>query len=142
VAKVELPVKLHARYPSDVTVDGRELGNNNIFAISLAPGPHKVVVRNRCCADFSQEVVVSALHDPMYPLEYGSPKPASFSVKNAPPDAPIVINGVLAGTASDLPSWAMSKPDQRATIRIGDRTLVMTLKAGQNNELDYAKASP
>jgi hypothetical protein len=49
---------------------------------------------------------------------------------------------VLAGTASDLPRWAMSKPDQRATIRIGDRTLVMTLKAGQNNELDYFKASP
>ncbi|HEX9576440.1 MAG TPA: protein kinase, partial [Myxococcales bacterium] len=142
VARVELPVKLHARYPSDVTVDGRELGNSNIFPISLAPGPHKVVVRNRCCADFSQEVVISAQHDPMYQLEYGPPKPASFSVKNAPPDARIFINGVLAGTASDLPSWAMSKPDQPATIRIGDRTLTMTLKAGQNNELDYSKASP
>ena len=49
---------------------------------------------------------------------------------------------VLVGTASDLRPYAMTQPDQKATVTIGDRTLVTTLKAGMLNLLDYAKGTP
>ena len=61
---------------------------------------------------------------------------------NAPPDARVLIDGVLVGTASDLRPYAMSQPDQKAVVTIGDRTLNTTLKAGMLNLLDYAKGTP
>jgi hypothetical protein len=52
------------------------------------------------------------------------------------------VEGVLVGTASDPRPYAMTRPDQKATVAIGDRTLVTTLKAGMVNVLDYAQATP
>ena len=61
---------------------------------------------------------------------------------NAPPDARVLIDGVLVGTASDLLPYTMRQPYQKVTVTIGDRKLVTTLKAGMLNELDYAKSTP
>jgi len=136
-------VKLHARYGADVTVDGRELGYETIFSTKLLPGQHRVLVRHACCDDASQLVTVTK-NQPgqMYKLRYGPPRPAQFEVVNAPPDARVLVDGVLVGTAADPRPYAMTEPTQRATVIIGDRTLIETLKAGSLNRLDYAKATP
>jgi len=46
------------------------------------------------------------------------------------------------GTASDPRPYAMTQPDQRATVTIGDRTLAVTIRAGMFNQLDYAQGAP
>ena len=138
-----LDVKLHVRFSAQVTVDGHNLGNDNMFSLKLAPGQHQVLVHHPCCTDASQEVVVTPSRpDQLYQLRYGAPLPAQFSVANAPPDARILVNGVLIGTASDLRPYSMTQPDQRAIVTIGDRTLSTTLKAGMLNLLDYSQAMP
>ena len=78
----------------------------------------------------------------LYQLRYGDPLPAQFKVMNAPPDARVLIDGVMVGTASDLHPSTMTQPYQKATVTIGDRKLLTTLKAGMLNELDYAKSTP
>ena len=138
-----IPVKLHVRFGAQVSVDGRDLGNNNMFSLPLAPGSHTVIVHHPCCADATQDVLVTPNRpDQLYQLRYGAPLPAQFKVMNAPPDARVLIDGVLVGTASDLRPYAMAQPDQKATVTIGDRTLQTTLKAGMLNLLDYAKGTP
>lgn len=138
-----LNVKLHVRFSAQVSVDGRDLGNDNMFALRLAPGVHRVVVHHPCCADAQQEVVVTPQRpDQLYQLRYGAPLPANFKVMNAPADARVLVDGVLVGTASDLHPYAMAQPDQKAIVTIGDRTLDTTLKAGMLNLLDYEKATP
>jgi eukaryotic-like serine/threonine-protein kinase len=136
-----IDVKLHPRYGAQVTVDGRDLGNESIFEVKLSPGPHQVIVRHRCCADANQLVTVTK-GEPgkIYKLDYGSPNPARFEVVNAPADARVLVNGVLVGTASDPHPYTMTKEVQRAMVTIGDRSLSVTLKAGDVNELDYEKA--
>jgi hypothetical protein len=102
-----------------------------------------VLVHHPCCADAAQEVAVNPSRpDQLYQLRYGAPLPAQFRVANAPPDARVLVDGVLVGTASDPRPYAMTQPDQRATVTIGDRTLNTTLKAGMFNLLDYAQATP
>ena len=136
-------VKLHARYGANVIVDGRDLGYETIFPLKLAPGPHNVVVRHACCDDLSQPVTVTKNQpEQIYKLKYGQPRPAQFEVVNAPPDARVLVDGVLVGTASDPRPYAMTEPTHRATVTIGDRTLVQTLKAGSMNRLDYSRATP
>jgi hypothetical protein len=138
-----LEVKLHVRFSAQVSVDGRDLGNDNMFSLKLAPGPHQVLVHHPCCTDASQEVVVTkGRPDQLYQLRYGAPLPAQFHVTNAPPDARVLVDGVLIGTASDPRPYSMTQPDQRTTVTIGDRTLSTTLKAGMYNTLDYAQATP
>jgi serine/threonine-protein kinase len=142
-ASEPLSVKLHVRFGAQVSVDGRDLGNNNMFPINLTPGPHQVLVHHPCCAEAAQEIVVTANHpDQLYQLRYGAPLPAQFRVANAPADARVLIDGVMIGTAADPRPYAMTQPDQRATVTIGDRTLSTTLKAGMLNLLDYAQATP
>jgi len=145
VAKPPEPiaVKLHVRLGAQLIVDGRDLGTNNMFSLPLTPGSHTVLVHHPCCADATQEVLVTPKRpDQLYQLRYGAPLPAQFRVMNAPPDARVLIDGVLIGTGSDLRPYAMAQPDQKATVTIGDRTLVTTLKAGMLNLLDYAKGTP
>jgi hypothetical protein len=144
VASLEpLEVKLHARFPSQVSVDGVDAGTTNMFSLRLTPGAHRVLVHHPCCADAVQEVVVTKNRpDQLYQLRYGPPLPAKFRVVNAPDDARVLVEGVLVGTASDPRPYAMNRPDQKATVSIGDRTLVTTLKAGMVNVLDYAQATP
>jgi serine/threonine-protein kinase len=138
-----LDVKLHVRFGAQVTVDGRDLGNDNMFALKLTPGQHQVLVHHPCCADAAQEVVVTPKRpDQLYQLRYGAPLPAQFRVTNAPPDARVLVDGVLVGTAADPRPYSMTQPDQRATVTIGDRTLTTTLKAGMLNLLDYSRATP
>ena len=136
-------VKLHARYGANVTVDGRELGYETVFSLKLPAGPHRVVVQHACCFPANREVEVKKSQQ-IYKLEYGTPRPAELEVVNAPPDARVLVDGVVVGTASDprLASYSMKDPTQRATITIGDRKLIETLKAGSVNRLDYAKATP
>jgi serine/threonine-protein kinase len=137
-----LDVKLHAKYYARVSVDGRDLGESNMFALKLSPGTHQVLVHHPCCSDKSQEVRITPSR-PIYPLEYGPAQPARFKVLNAPSsDAKVYIDGHLVGIASDLPDHAMKEPVQKATVIIGDRTLTTTLKAGFLNTLDYAKGAP
>jgi hypothetical protein len=144
VAQVQmLEVKLHVRFSAQVSVDGRDLGNDNMFSLKLTPGPHQVLVHHPCCTDAAQEVVVTkARPDQLYQLRYGAPLPAQFRVTNAPPDARVLVDGVLIGTASDPRPYSMTQPDQRTTVTIGDRTLSTTLKAGMFNTLDYLQATP
>jgi eukaryotic-like serine/threonine-protein kinase len=138
-----LEVKLHPRFGAQVAVDGRDLGNYSMFELKLSPGPHRVLVRHACCADANQVVTVTKNQpDQIYKLRYGPPRPARFEVVNAPPDARILVDGVLVGTTSDPRPYAMSEPVQRATVTIGDRNLSLLLKAGFLNKLDYEKASP
>jgi serine/threonine-protein kinase len=141
VAPQPLPVELHARFGAHLSIDGRDEGNNIMFQVKLVPGVHKVLVHHPCCADAQQELLVTPNRD-RYPLKYGTPLPARFRVINAPPDARVLVDGVLVGTAADPPPFAMTQPDQKATVTIGDRTLHTTLKAGIINPLDYAQASP
>jgi serine/threonine-protein kinase len=142
-AEVPLDVKLHARYRAEVTVDGRELGDSTLFSLKLTPGPHRVLVRHPCCEDAPQVLTVTK-NQPgqMYKLRYGAPKPAKFQVVNAPPDARVLVDGVLVGTASNPRPYAMTAPTQRATVTVGDRTLSVELKAGWVNKLDYAQVTP
>jgi serine/threonine-protein kinase len=137
----ELLVKLHARYRAEVTVDGRELGDSTLFSLKLAPGPHRVVVRHPCCEDNNYVLTVTK-NQPMYKLRYGSPKPARFEIVNAPPDASILVDGVLIGTASNPRPYAMTAPTQKAAVTVGDRTMSIELKAGWVNKLDYAQVTP
>ena len=136
-----LPIKLHARYGAHVDIDGRDEGDNNMFHVKLVPGVHRVLVRHPCCADHQQNLVVTPNRN-LYQLDYGAPLPARFRMINAPPDARVLVDGVLIGTASDPRPYSMTQPDQKATVTIGDRTLHTTLKAGMINALDYALASP
>jgi serine/threonine-protein kinase len=144
VAKVEtLPVKLHPRGTARVSVDGRDLGESNLFQVNLAPGVHKVLVHHFCCKDNLQDLTVSANQpDQIYPIDYGDPLPARFKVMNAKPDDRILVDDVLVGTASNPAPFAMTQRDRKVTVTIGDRKLVTTLKAGFDNPLDYSKASP
>ena len=138
-----LDVKLHVRFGAQVSVDGRDLGNDNMFALKLAPGGHQVLVHHPCCADAPQDILVTRDHpDQLYQLHYGPPLPAQFNVTNAPEGARVLVDGVLIGTAGDLRPYAMAQPDQKAVVTIGDRTLTTTLKAGMLNLLDYAKGTP
>jgi hypothetical protein len=141
VAPQPLPVKLHARFGAHLSIDGRDEGDNNMFQVKLVPGVHKVLVHHPCCADAQEELLVTPNRD-LYQLKYGAPLPARFRVINAPPGARVLVDGVLVGTAADPPPFAMTQPDQKATVTIGDRTLHTTLKAGVVNPLDYAQASP
>jgi len=134
-------VKLHPRFGGQVTLDGRDLGNESIFELKLSPGPHRVTVRHPCCADANQVVTVTKNQE-MYKLRYGLPNPARFEVVNAPPDARVLVDGVLVGTASDPRPYAMTDTVQNATVTIGDRSLSVILKAGFVNKLDYEKATP
>jgi hypothetical protein len=134
-----IDVKLHPRYGAQVTVDGRDLGNESIFELKLSPGPHRVTVRHPCCADANQVVTVTK-SQPIHKLDYGLPYPARFEVVNAPADARVLVDGVLVGTASDPRPYAMTKPVQDAKVTIGDRNLSVILKAGFVNKLDYEKA--
>jgi serine/threonine-protein kinase len=136
-----LPIKLHARFGAHLSIDGRDEGDNNMFQVKLVPGVHKVLVHHPCCADAQQELLVTPNRD-LYQLKYGAPLPARFRVINAPPGARVLVDGVLVGTAADPPPYAMTQPDQKATVTIGDRMLHTTLKAGVINPLDYAQASP
>ena len=137
-----LDVKLHVRFGAQVSVDGRDLGYDNMFALRLAPGGHQILVHHSCCADAPQDILVTRDHPPLYPLHYGPPLPAQFKVANAPEGARVLIDGVLVGTADDLRPYTMAQPDQKAVVTIGDRTLTLTLKAGVLNLLDYAKGAP
>ena len=136
-----LDVKLHARYGARVTVDDRDLGNDTQFMLKLTPGAHRVAVRHPCCAELVEEIQVSPRKQ-VYPLHYGAPRPAEFKVINAPPGARLLVNDVVVGPASDPPPFAMTQPDQKVKVTIGDRTLVTTLKAGMINTLDYAQGTP
>jgi serine/threonine-protein kinase len=138
-----IDVRLHARLPAQVTVDGHDEGTNNMFAMKLAPGPHRVVVNHPCCADADQLVTVTR-NQPgqLYKLRFGQPRPAQFQVINAPPDARVLVDGLLVGTAADPRPYAMTEPTQHATVTIGDRSLSVDLKAGVPNKLDYARATP
>jgi serine/threonine-protein kinase len=144
IARLEtLPIKLHARFSGQVTVDGRELGSGILFPLDLTPGAHTVIVRHQCCAERQQQVTISRSRpDQMYPLEYGPPLPARLKILNAPAGARVLVNDIFVGTVPSLPPLAMTQPDEKATVTIGDRTLTITLKAGIDNDLDYAKASP
>jgi len=143
-----LEVKLHVRQHAEVTVDDRYLGDRSLFALKLAPGPHRVLVRHPCCEDNSQTLTVTKSQPgQMYKLEYGSAKPAQFKVLNAPPDARVVVDvtgkgPLLVGTASNPLPYAMTQPFETATVTVGDRKLSVILKAGWVNTLDYAQATP
>ena len=74
--------------------------------------------------------------------KYGPPLPARLKILNAPAGARVLVNDIFVGTVPSPPPLAMTQPDEKATVTIGDRTLTTTLKAGIDNDLDYAKASP
>jgi len=142
-----LNVKLHVQYSAQVTVDGRDLGENVLFNLALAPGRHRVEVHHRCCEDAEQLITVSKNQpDQMYKLRTGRPRRAEFRILNAPPDARVLVDdgtgSVLIGRASDPRPYVMTAPVRRLTVTIGDRTLSQDIKAGWVNELDYAKATP
>jgi hypothetical protein len=134
-------VRLHARYGGQLQVDGKDYGNNNMFDVKLPAGRYKVLLHHPCCADTLRDLVITDARD-MYQLDYGPPQPARFVVVNAPPGARLLVDGVVAGTADDPRPWAMTTPDQKVLVTLGDRTLPVTLKAGQDNKLDYLKATP
>ena len=136
-----ISVKLTSRLPAHVTLDDRDLGTEQQFTVKLVPGVHRVTVRHPCCAELSQELRVSP-NKTVYQLENGPPKPAEFKVIGAPAGARLLVDGVVVGTADNPPPFAMTTPDRKVKVTIGDRTLQTTLKAGMINTLDYAQATP
>ena len=138
-----IAVSVRSHFGGDLMLDGKDYGDSQIFNLELTPGPHTYVVRHRCCADGADEFVVTASKaDQVYKLHYGVPRPARLVVVNAPPDARVLIDGAMVGTAPELPPYLMTDPDRLVTVTIGDRTLQTRLKAGDDNRIDYAQASP
>ena len=139
----KIAVSIRSRFGGDLLLDGKELGDSQIFNLELEPGPHSYVVHHRCCADGAGEFVVTAGKvDQVYKLHYGVPRPARLVLVNAPPDARVLIDGAMAGTAPELPPYLMTDPDRLVTVTIGDRSLQTRLKAGDDNRIDYAQATP
>ncbi len=143
----ELAVKLHAKYYAEVTLDvgsphPRQLGNGNMFELKVTAGVHRVLVQHQCCSNKIQEILFAPNRPNLYQLEYGTPLPAKFKVVNAPPDASVQINGLVVGSAADPHDYQMAEPTKDVTVTIGNRRLVMTIKAGFLNQLDYAKGAP
>ena len=145
-----LEVELRTRFGGQIEIDDRPVRTDNsspTFALKLLPGRHSVVVRHPCCSPATQQIFVSRNRpEQVYKLEYGAPSHARFRVINAPPDARVLIDSgkgpVLIGTAADPRPYAMTQVDQEVTVFIGDRSLVVKIRAGMDNLLDYAKGSP
>ena len=124
-----------------VFLDDVDLGENKQFTRRMAVGSHKVRVVHPCCTERTVPLEITA-DQTRYPLELGDPKPARLSVKGAPPDAQVWINGSRAGTVSTLPDWTFptdGKPFNRVPITIGDRSGDVTLQAGNTVPVDYLK---
>jgi serine/threonine-protein kinase len=135
-----IPVTLRVHYFwGNVTLDGALLGESESFKRPLAPGRHVAVVRHPCCADNTQvvEVVPNIEH---YILEHGAAKDAFLHVKNAPPDARVLVDGGFLSTVADLASRPIAvgdKPMREATVTVGDRAGHVTLLGGRTQEVDF-----
>ena len=126
---------------SRVFLDDEDLGIIRQVTRKILVGPHKVRIQHLCCADRNFTLEFTA-DQPRYVLEPGDPKPARLSVKGAPPDAQVWINGSMAGTVSLLPERTFltdGKPYTKVPITVGDRTGSVTLKAGDLETVDYLK---
>jgi hypothetical protein len=144
-------VELRTRFGGQLTIDGRPIRTDNsspTFKLKLLPGTHDVIVRHTCCAPRTQQISVNRNRpEQIYKLDYGDPLPARLLVKNAPPDAPVLIDQgkgpVLMGRASDPVLLVdMKQLDQQVTVSIGGRSLSLKIRAGWDNVLDYAKGTP
>ena len=142
-----LEVILHPRFPSEVSLDGRELpgGRKQAFALAVTPGLHHLIVKHPCCSDHAQDVFVNPNKtDQIYQLETGMPKAARIVVANAPPGTRVLVNGDYLGTVPDLPPVAMGEqPTREVELILGNRILhSVRLEAGRDKPVDYESAAP
>jgi eukaryotic-like serine/threonine-protein kinase len=146
VARVEprpMKVRLRLRYPAELVLDGKSLGNQLRFDPTIEPGRHHIVIRNMlCCDDYDGSIDVGPNRDD-YGLPVGTPKPARLRVLNADPDAPVYLSDesrgpVLIASVRDLPSTPvqMGVPEQDMTITVGEQRRTRTIRAGMMNTID------
>jgi len=146
-AGASLQVTLHPRFPSEVSLDGRDLpgGRKQAFELSVSPGLHHALVKHPCCSDHAQDIFVNpGKVDQIYQLETGMPMAARIVVEHAPPGIRVLVNGDYLGTVPDLPPVAMGEqPTREVELTLGTRILhAVRLEAGREKPVDYESASP
>jgi hypothetical protein len=141
-----IPVVLAQKVPARVIVDDADLGQDLMIHAQLSPGPHRVTIQHKCCADLNTQIDVRANRQ-RYTLETGAPRPAQLRILGGDPDAqvwysdentpptPLGLVRDLRGTPARI---AMTEPTHRFTITVGDRAIQRTLRAGSENEIDMS----
>ena len=150
VARVDaskpLPVVLAQKVPARVIVDDANLGQDLMIHTQLAPGPHRLTIQHRCCADLNTQIDVRSNRQ-RYTLETGAPKPAELKIVGGDPDAqvwysdentPLTPLGLVRDLRVTAARIAMTEPTHRFTITVGDKPMQKTLQAGTLNQIDMA----
>ncbi|MFL5291162.1 MAG: protein kinase domain-containing protein [Myxococcales bacterium] len=142
-ATVPATITIGSRLPARVLVDGNDQGAAMVFHLSLAPGPHDVVVQHPCCEEARGAIQVSPNKE-LYPLDVGVPKPGHVKVVNADPDATVYLveeetgNEMPLGTVRDVARFdiLMRKPTEQRRFDVGGRLMKKTLEAGRVVTID------
>jgi hypothetical protein len=142
-ATVPATITIGSRLPARVVVDGNDQGSAMVFRLSLAPGPHDVVVQHPCCEEARGAIQVTPNKE-LYPLDVGVPKPGHVRVMNADPDTAVYLieeetgNEMPLGTVRDVARFdiLLRKPTEQRRFDIGGRLLKKTLEAGRVVTID------
>jgi tRNA A-37 threonylcarbamoyl transferase component Bud32 len=142
-ATVPATITIGSRLPARILVDGNDQGSAMVFHLSLAPGPHDVVVQHPCCEEARGAIQVTPNKE-LYPLDVGVPKPGHVRVVNADPDATVYLveeetgNEMPLGTVRDVARFdiLMRKPTEQRRFDIGGRLMKKTLEAGRVVTID------
>jgi serine/threonine-protein kinase len=150
VARVDtakpMPVVLAQKVPARVLVDDADLGQDLMIHAQLTPGPHRVTIQHRCCADLNTQIDIRPNRQ-RYTLETGAPKPAELKIIGGDPDAqvwysdentPLTPLGLVRDLRATPARIAMTEPTHRFTITVGDKPMQKTLQAGTLNQIDLA----
>ena len=150
VARVDvskpIPVVLAQKVPARVIVDDADLGQDLMIHAQLTPGPQRVIIQHRCCADLNTQIDVRSNRQ-RYTLETGAPKPAELKIIGGDPDAqvwysdentPLTPLGLVRDLRVTAARIAMTEPTHRFTITVGDKPMQKTLQAGTLNQIDMA----
>ena len=141
-----LPVILAQKVPARVVVDDSDLGQDLMIRAQLAPGVHRVTIQHRCCADLNTQIDVRPDRQ-RYTLETGAPRPAQLRILGGDPDAqvwysdentPLTPLGLVRDLLGTPARIAMTEPTHRFTITVGAKSILRTLRAGTENEIDMA----
>ncbi|MFL5312114.1 MAG: serine/threonine-protein kinase [Myxococcales bacterium] len=141
-----LPVVLAQKVPARVIVDDADLGQDLMIHAQLAPGPHRVTIQHKCCADLNTQIDIRPNRQ-RYTLETGAPRPAQLRILGGDPDAqvwysdentPLTPLGLVRDLRGTPARIAMTEPTHRFTITVGEKAIQRTLRAGTENEIDMA----
>ncbi|MFH1464879.1 MAG: protein kinase [Pseudomonadota bacterium] len=89
---------------ADVWIDGEAVGRaNEKVAPEVAPGKHRVVLRNSLCKDWEQDIIVAAGEQKVVSDVRMSPLPATVNIAQSVGDSCVVgLDGTILGTAGGI----------------------------------------